>query len=516
MANSTISMSKIRKILKMYSQQRSIMSIAAQTDASRNTVKRYLKTFKGSGFTFEEVNALNDKELEDFFGKSRESPLTTRMQSMLRCFPRVDKELKRTGVNRHMLWEAYRKEFPDGYQYSQFCFYYNQWKARVNPTMHMDHKVGDKLYVDYAGEKLSFTDKETGEVIPVEVFVAILGASQLTYVEAVMSQQKEDFIAACENTLHYIGGVPDAIVPDNLKAAVTKSSRYEPTLNETFEDFADHYGTTILPARAYRPRDKALVEGAVKIMYTRIYAPLNKVTYYSLAELNIAIREALEVHNSQLLKGRNYSRRLQFEEIERQMLAPLPVLRYQFKKQFYAKVMKNGHVNLGSDKHYYSVPYRYIGKRVKLLYSQSIVEVFSNYERIALHKRIKSPYSYTTDDDHMASTHRFVTEWTPDKFLSWGASIHEDVRLYILKILDRKQHPEQAYKSCVGILSLAKKAGNERLATACRRALGYGIHNYKTIQQILENKMDNYEESVFADELPMPNHDNIRGEDYYK
>jgi transposase len=331
-----------------------------------------------------------------------------------------------------------------------------------------------------------------------------------------MSQQKEDFIAACENTLHYIGGVPDAIVPDNLKAAVTKSSRYEPTLNETFEDFADHYGTTILPARAYRPRDKALVEGAVKIMYTRIYAPLNKVTYYSLAELNIAIQEALEVHNSQLLKGRNYSRRLQFEEIERQMLAPLPVLRYQFKKQFYAKVMKNGHVNLGSDKHYYSVPYRYIGKRVKLLYSQSIVEVFSNYERIALHKRIKSPYSYTTDDDHMASTHRFVTEWTPDKFLSWGASIHEDVRLYILKILDRKQHPEQAYKSCVGILSLAKKAGNERLATACRRALGYGIHNYKTIQQILENKMDNYEESVFADELPMPNHDNIRGEDYYK
>ncbi len=419
MANLTISMSKIRKILKMYSQQRAIMTIAAQADASRNTVKKYIAAFNDSGFTFEEVNALNDKELEDLFGKSREHPPNARMQSMLRCFPHVDKELKRTGVNRQMLWEAYYKEFPDGYQYSQFCFYYNQWKARVNPTMHMDHKVGDKLYVDFAGEKMSYTDKETGEIMPVEVFVAILGASQLTYVEAVMSQQKEDFIAACENTLHFIGGVPAAIVPDNLKAAVTKSSRYEPTLNETFEDFADHYGTTILPARAYRPRDKALVEGAVKIIYTKIYAPLNKHVYHSLTELNTAIWQTLEGHNSQLLKGRNYSRKLQFEEIERQTLAPLPVLRYQFKKQFQARVIKNGHVNLGPDKHYYSVPYRYIGKRVKLLYSRTIVEIYSNYERIALHPRNKNPYGYTTDKEHMASTHRFKSDWTPDMFLDW-------------------------------------------------------------------------------------------------
>jgi transposase len=419
-------------------------------------------------------------------------------------------------MNRRILWEAYRKEFPDGFQYTQFCFYYNQWKARVNPTMHLDHKAGDKLYVDFAGEKLTITDKESGEIIEVEVFVAILGASQLTYVEAVLSQQKEDFIAACEDALHYYGGVPSAIVPDNLKAAVTKSNRYEPTLNETFADFADHYATTILPARAYRPRDKALVEGAVKIMYSRIYAPLRKVTYHTLAELNTAIKVALEVHNSQPLKGRNYSRRLQFEEVERETLSPLPALRYEFKKQHQATVMKNGHVCLGVDKHYYSVPYRFIGRKVKILYSRSSIEVYYHYERIAMHKRIKSPYSYTTDKDHLATTHRFVTEWTPDRFLEWAASIHEDVRLYILKILDRKQHPEQAYRSCVGILGFAKKAGNERLTSACRRALGYGLYNYKTIQQILENKMDQYEDSLFADELPMPNHDNIRGEDYYK
>ena len=441
MANTTISMSKIRQILRMYSQRRSLMSIAAQADASRNTVKKYVASFKTSGYTFEQVNALNDKELEDFFGKSKEQPANNRMQCMQRCFPHMDKELKRSGVNRHMLWEAYRKEFPDGYQYSQFCFYYNQWKARVNPVMHMEHKAGDKLYVDFASEKISFTDKESGEITEVEVFVAVLGCSQLTYVEAVLTQQKEDFIAACENTLHYLGGVPDAIVPDNLKAAVTKSSRYEPTLNETFADFADHYGTAILPARAYRPRDKALVEGADKIIYARIYEPLRKTVHHSLNELNTAIREALQAHNSQLLKGRNYSRRLQFEEVERHTLAPLPVLRYEFKKQLHATVMKNGHVCLGVDKHYYSVPYRFIGKKIKLLYSHSSVEVFYHYERIAMHKRIKSPYSYTTDKDHMATTHQFVTEWTADKFLGWAASIHEDVRLYILKILQRKQHP---------------------------------------------------------------------------
>lgn len=516
MANTTISMSKIRKILRMYSNGRSIMSIAAQADASRNTVKKYLASFKSSGFTFGEVDALNDKELEDFFGKSRERPPSGRMQSMLRCFPHVDKELKRTGVNRHILWAEYYKEFPDGYQYSQFCFYYNQWKNRVNPTMHMDHKAGDKLYVDFAGQKLSITDKQTGEILAVEVFVAILGASQLTYVEAIGSQQKEDFIMACENTLHYIGGVPDAIVPDNLKAAVTKSNRYEPTLNETFADFADHYGTTILPARAFRPRDKALVEGAVKIIYTRIYAPLRKTVYHSLRELNEAIGTVLEEHNNRLLQGRNYSRRQQFDEIERGVLSPPPVLPYELKKQFHATVMKNGYVCLGPDKHYYSVPYRFIGRKIKLLDSSSSVEAFYHYERIAMHKRTKGQYLYTTEKDHLASTHQFVAEWSQDRFLGWASSIHEDVRLYIHNIFDCKQHPEQAYKSCLGILGFSRKVGNERLIMAYRRGLHYGVYNYKTIQMILEKKMDQYEESRFADELPMPDHDNIRGEDYYR
>ncbi|MFN5829495.1 MAG: IS21 family transposase, partial [Bacteroidota bacterium] len=339
---------------------------------------------------------------------------------------------------------------------------------------------GDKLYVDFAGDKLSIVDKQTGEIQHVEVFVAILGASQLTYVEAVMSQQKEDFIGACEGALHYYGGVPAAIVPDNLKSAVIKSSKYEPVLNDAFADFAQHYSTTILPARAYKPRDKALVENAVRLIYNRIYTKLRGANYFTLGELNAAIGLALEEHNSALLTGRNYSRRQQFEEIERNELASLPPLRYELKKEHFVTVAKNGHVSLSVDKHYYSVPFRFIGKKVKLMYSSSVVEVFYHYERIAVHKRIKSPYNYTTDKDHLASAHRFVSDWTPERFLQWGASIHEDVKLYILKVLDRKQHPEQAYKSCIGILSFSKKVGDERLTKACQRALGYGLYNYKT------------------------------------
>jgi transposase len=380
----------------------------------------------------------------------------------------------------------------------------------------MEHKAGDKMYIDFAGEKLHYTDPQNGQPQPVEVFVGILGASQLTYVEGVMTQQKEDLIAVCENTLHYYQGVPAAIVPDNLKSAVTQSSKYEPTLNETFADFASHYGTTVLPARAFRPRDKALVENAVRLIYSRIYVKVRAGRYYSLVELNAAIREALEAHNNALLSGRNYSRRQLFDEIERAALMPLPALRYELKKQLFATVAKNGHAALGPDKHYYSVPYRFIGKKVKLLYSRHTVEIYYNYERIALHRRSKSPYQYTTEKEHLASTHRFVSEWTPDHFAEWAGSIHEDVRLYVLKVLDRKQHPEQAYKSCMGILGFAKKVGHERLIKACQRALGYGAYNYKTIQKILDLQLDQKDAPDETDQLSMPQHDNIRGGQYYQ
>jgi len=505
-------MNKIRQILRMHSQGIGKLKIAEQTGIARNTIRKYIKEFSQSELSFLEINTLCDKDLEDLFVKQESDLVNPKLETLFNLFPSIDKELKKKGVTRQLLWEEYKRNNINGVGRSQFNYYFARWKEQVSPTMRMDHKAGDKLYVDFAGDKLSIVDKQTGEIQHVEVFVAILGASQLTYVEAVMSQQKEDFIGACEGALLYYGGVPAAIVPDNLKSAVTKSSKYEPVLNEAFADFAQHYSTTILPARAYRPRDKALVENAVRIIYTRIYTKLRECTYSTLEELNIAIRLALEEHNNTLLTGRNYSRRQQFEEVERVALAPLPPLRYELKKELFVTVMKNGHVSLNADKHYYSVPYRFIGKKVKLMYSRYNVEIFYHYERIALHKRLKSPYNYTTDKEHMASAHRFVSDWTPERFLSWASGIHEDVQLYILKILDKKQHPEQAYKSCVGILSFAKKVGNDRLIKACQRALGYGLYNYKTIQSILEKGMDKYEEE---DNGQMPQHDNIRGENYY-
>jgi transposase len=516
MANKPISMIKIRQILRMHTQGHSKLKIAMQTGVARNTLKKYLAAFAASGLSFEQINLLSDKDLEDLFIKPEDKPLSEKLQTLFNLFPAIDKGLKKKGVTRQMLWQQYRQANPNGLGVSQFKQYYAQWKAQVNPTMHMEHKVGDKMYIDFAGEKLHFIDRQTGQLQPVEVFLGILGASQLTYVEGVMSQQKEDLIAVCENTLHYYQGVPAAIVPDNLKSAVTKSSKYEPTLNETFADFASHYGTTILPARAFRPRDKALVENAVRLIYSRIYVKIRAGRYYSLAELNAAIWEAMEVHNNALLRGRDYSRRQQFEEIERAALMPLPALRYELKKQLFATVAKNGHVVLGSDKHYYSVPYRFIGKKVKLLYSRHTVEIYYNYERIALHRRSKTAYQYTTEKEHLASTHRFVSEWTPERFADWAATIHEDVRLYVLKVLDRKQHPEQAYKSCMGILGFAKKVGHERLIKACQRALGYGAYNYKTIQKILELQLDQKDAPDETDQLSMPLHDNIRGGEYYQ
>jgi transposase len=516
MANKTISMIKIRQILRLHTQGYSKLAIAMQTGVARNTLKKYLAAFTASGLSFEQINVLSDKDLEDMFVKPEDKPLNEKLQTLFSLFPGIDKELKKKGVTRQMLWQHYRQGNPNGLGLSQFKQYYAQWKAQVNPTMHMEHKAGDKMYIDFAGEKLHYTDPQNGQPQPVEVFVGILGASQLTYVEGVMTQQKEDLIAVCENTLHYYQGVPAAIVPDNLKSAVTQSSKYEPTLNETFADFASHYGTTVLPARAFRPRDKALVENAVRLIYSRIYVKVRAGRYYSLVELNAAIREALEAHNNALLSGRNYSRRQLFDEIERAALMPLPALRYELKKQLFATVAKNGHAALGPDKHYYSVPYRFIGKKVKLLYSRHTVEIYYNYERIALHRRSKSPYQYTTEKEHLASTHRFVSEWTPDHFAEWAGSIHEDVRLYVLKVLDRKQHPEQAYKSCMGILGFAKKVGHERLIKACQRALGYGAYNYKTIQKILELQLDQKDAPDETDQLSMPQHDNIRGGQYYQ
>jgi transposase len=514
MANKSIDMSKLRRLIQLHEQGRSNLFISKYLELSRTTVIKYLNHYKILGWPTVKLLKLNDIELEKLFIEQPLKALPQRLKDLYGFFPCMDKRLRKPGVTKTMLWKEYLTKHPDGFMSTQFCEYYRRWSKKASPVMHINHKAGDKMYVDYAGKKLELVDEQSGEIKEVEFFVATLGASQYTYAEATPSQSKEDFIQSVENALLFYGGVPAAIVPDNLKAAVTKSNRYEPTLNETFKDFAEHYNTTVLPARAYKPKDKALVEGAVKILYTRIYAHISSQTFHDLKTLNQAIWSALEKHNQTNLSGRSYSRLKLFNEIEKQELSPLPVQGYEIKNQTLATVMLNGHVCLGQDKHYYSVPYQFIRKKVKLLYSNSRVEIFYKYNRIAIHKRSRVGFNYTTIKEHMASTHQFITDWNPQKFIDWGGSIDPYVKQLIINILEKKQHPEQAYKSCMGILSLDKKVGRERLINACKRALEYNIHNYKIVINILERGLDHISSDQFPEE-PLPKHDNIRGKKYY-
>lgn len=514
MSNKPIQMQKLRQIIRLYCQGTGLKTIHSMVGTSRNTIKKYIRILNDLGLSYEEFSTKSDAELSSLFTAIPGPAVDNRRQGELEAMmPELLKKLQKKGVTREMLHKEYLAEHPDGYARSRFNNYINIHGHLSRPVMHIDHKAGDKMYVDFAGSKLQITEAD-GTKRDVEVLVAILGCSQLTYVEAVDSQKKEDFIKACENSLHYFGGVPQAIVPDNLKSAVTKGSKYEAVLNDEFASFAEHYSITAIPARVYKPKDKSLVEGAVKLIYRSIYTRLEGRTFSDLQSLNSAVMSALEIHNNQPFSGRTYSRRDQFEDVEREALGRLNPLRYQIKKQSIVTVMKNGYVRLGEDAHYYSVPYKYIGKKVKILYTSTLVEVFYRYTMIASHTRSRLKYHYTTNSDHLASQHRFLTEWTPEKFIQEAADVHEDVARYIGKVLEHKPYPEQAYKSCSGILSFARRVGAERLTEACRWADNLGQYNYLVIEEILRKKLDQLQHS--DESVQIPSHGNIRGKEYYQ
>ncbi len=513
MANKKTEMSKVRKCILLHHQGQSKNFISKYLQLSRNTVKKYINLYKVLNLDILTINNKNDAELEKIFSKG-EPELTPKLQAVYDIFPYMEKELKKTGVTKQIIWEEYIAEHADGLRRNQFMNRYRIWSKKVNPVMHMNHKSGDKMYIDYAGKTLKVVDENTGEIKDVQFFVAILGASGYTYAEASMSQQKEDFINSVENALHFYGGVPAAIVPDNLKSAVTKSSKYEPTVNETFLDFSDHYGTVILPARAYKPQDKSLAEGAVKILYTRIYSTIRNITFYSLDELNDAIWTELDKHNNKALSGRKISRTELFKETDKPELKSLPKTLYEIKHQSFATVLPNAHVLLSKDKHYYSVPYEHIKKKVKLIYTTQSVEIYYKYNLIAKHNRNPRPYNYTTVKEHMASSRQFVTDWNPQRFIDWADSIGEPVKTFICELLEHKQHPEQAYKSCIGVLSMTKKVEKQRLINACKRANDFKIYNYKIIKTILEKGLDKLDYTE-DDKQNIPEHKNIRGNNYY-
>ncbi len=506
-------MSKIRQILKLYSKGIGKKKIAERLSVSKNTVKHYIEFYVKLKIPFSEIESKTDLELNNLFHPPQGKEVCDKLQRLYEFFPDVDKQLRRRGMTLSIQFQVYQNKYPEGYQLTQFYHYYRLWSSKVKPSMPIQHKSGDKMYIDFTGEKLPYVDEDTGEIKQAEVFVAILGWSQYTYMEAMPSQRLEDFIAASENAMHYFKGVPLGIVPDNLKSAVIKASKYEPQVNENFLAFAAHYGTTILPSRARAPKDKAHVENMVKIGYQRIYTSIPENWIGTLYQLNGLIGKSLVIHNDTLLSGKECSRTDQWI-LELPTLHPLPADRYEMRQIKQVTVMKNGHVFLTEDKHYYSVPFELIGKKLTMQYSRSQVDLYQNYQLIASHKRIRSRHSYTTDPSHMPPQHRYVTEWSPEFFINKAKAIDPIVELFIKEVLMRKQHPEQAYKSCQGILSFEKRLGSKRLIKACKRAHEFGYYNYRIIEDILKKNLDQFDEDPVQNEMPA--HDNIRGADYYQ
>lgn len=500
----------IREIIRLKQELKySVRKVAEVVGISKTSVGEYLAEYKRSGLSYHEITQMSDTEVLELFEKKNKTN-NPMYDSLSKDFPYYEKELARVGVTLYLLWEEYKQQHPDGFSYSRFCHHYRMWKSKLKSGMHIEHKAGDMLYADFTGKKMQYTDSETGEVKNAEIFVTILGASQLIYVEAVKSQQLDDWIYANENAWIYYGGATRGICPDNLKSAVTKACNYEPLLNETYDDLARYYNTVILPARSGKPKDKSLVENAVRLAYQKIFAKLRNHTFFSLRELNQAIWEKLEQLNNAHFQRRDISRRELFNEIEKNHLQELPIERYEVRRYQQSRVEFNHHVYLKEDKHYYSVPYQYTGKNVKTIYTSRKVEVYRDNICIALHQRDKKKYGYTTEKNHMPPTHQFIDGWNTERFTKWASKIGGSVQAFIELLLESKEHPQQAFKSCLGVLNLGKKYSNLDLEKVCKRAIKYNTISYKFISNSLKNNIHKMEEDR-EQERELPFHKNLRG-----
>jgi transposase len=430
-------------------------------------------------------------------------------------FPGFVNELKKPGCTRQHLWHKYMQENIDYYSYSQFCQLFSDWLVSKKSSGKLTHLAGDKLFIDYAGKKLHIVDKQTGEIREVEVFVGILPASSHTYVEASYDQTRESLVKSVDNCLRYFGGVPKAIVPDNLKSAVNKASKYEPIINKTFRDMGEHYGCVINPTRTFSPQDKALVESAIKLVYQRIYYPMSKMTFFSLSDLNTQIRILLEQYNRFKMQVTEVSRLKQFIEIEKEYLSDLPKESYQIKSYNRAKVQKMGYIFLSEQKNYYSAPYRYIGKHVEVQHTSDTVEIYYNKDRIATHTKSYRKGDYVTIKEHLASTHQYYLSWSRDFFVKQASGIGENTAKYIGKLIDQQPYPEIGYKRSQGIISLRKSYPAERIERACTKALGYHLCSMRIIETILKNKTDlEVKEEIIEHEIKP--HKNLRPASNYK
>jgi len=434
-------------------------------------------------------------------------------------FAYIHGQLKRKGVTRQLLWEEYCSTAQgQPYSFSQFCFHYQQWKARLGVVMRQTHRAGEKLFVDYCGQTIDIVNGATGEFKPAQIFVAVLGASNYTYAEATHTQGLFDWLGAHTRAFSFFGGVPHLIVPDNLKSGVSKACRYEPELNRSYAELLSYYGTTALPARPYKPRDKAKVEVGVQLVERWILARLRHQTFFSLFNLNLAIKKLLEDLNQRPFKKLPGTRASQFEEIEKAALLPLPQQPYEYAEWRKARVHLDYHIEIAG--HYYSVPHSLIKRQIDVRISERMIECFYGGQRVAVHQRSERKGSHSTLSEHMPKAHRAHTAWTPRRFLSWAAEIGQSTQQLVEHLLTNKPHPEQGYRSCLGLLSLSKRYSKERLEAACHRSISLGSLSRSSVASILAHGLDqqplndgnNNGESLFV----LQDHANVRGPDYYQ
>jgi transposase len=483
-------------------------AIAESVEASLGVVSKTLQRASAAGLTWESVQAIEDEELE----RRLYPHAALEAQRPEPDCVWVHRERHRPGVTLELLHHEYLERHPNGLRYTTFCDRYRGWLGRRGLVMRQVHAAGDKLFVDYSGKKPRIVDAATGEVTDVELFVAALGASNLTYAEASYTQRGPDWIASHVRALEYIGGAPGALVPDQLKSGVTRACLYEPETQRTYEELAEHYGTTVLPARPAHPRDKAKVEVAVQIAQRWLLARIRDEVFHSLGALNARLWELLVDLNARVMRRYGKSRRELFEQMERAALRPLPATRFEYVEWLKARVNIDYHVAV--EGHLYSVPYRLVHEQVEARIGADVVEILHGRTRVAAHRRSHVKGAFTTLTEHMPSAHRAHAEWTPSRILAWAGKVGAATRDLCEAILADRPHPEQGFRSCLGILRLGKRYGEIRLEAACNRALRVKARSYRHVESILKNGLDRVATHDEQTTLSLT-HENVRGRDYY-
>ena len=505
-------MRKIREVLRYrHNAGLSLDAIARALKLSKGVVAKYLKLAGVAGLTWPIPEELDDSGLEKLLYRQAVAREPTFAEP---DYALVHQELKKKGVTLTLLWEEYLQAVGErGYQYTAFCTRYRDWAGQLKRSMRQIHRAGEKLFCDYAGPMVPIIDAQTGEIRPASIFVAVLGASSYTFACATPGQTQVDWLTGIGRALKFIGGVTALIVPDNPRALVSLADRYEPELNRATAEFAHHYDTVILPARPRKPQDKANVESGVQVVERWILARLRHRRFFSVAELDIAIADLLPALNNRPFKKLPGSRQDAFDALDAPYLRPLPESAFVFAEWKKATVNIDYHVEY--DGNYYSVPHALIHQAVELRITRNTVEVLAKGRRVASHLRSARKGHYTTLAEHMPAAHRAHAEWSPGKLLTWAASVGPSTAELVKRLLMEKTHPEQGYRSCLGLMRLTRNHGRERMEAACERALAVGAHRYRSVASILEKGLDRQPLVPQQAELALPDHANVRGPDYY-